>query len=324
MLAQPQRVNLPANAKRRGLARTVKPIQDETLHSYLSRLAHANRVPLPSLLAYLVPTWTGAMAFARVPAVSAEALAAVSRQPRLSLLYALPELRTGSAGEGLRLGGRALAGEPNVRRLACRRCMAARGIDSPVWCWRRHDQNVCLRHQRWIGRGVRDLSDQLDVSSLPEVAHAQHRHGRLVRRFGRQDVLAGFSAAEAINAEWLERKDYMEVHRRRLIVLHGPDWTIPSLGASVHAVTYPEAVALAGLLSSPHWHRLGASPRPQDARRFNDEVRHRVIRAYRGAPAGDPLNRWRCQEAVAWELAQRRGQAEPPSSTLNETTRAGE
>jgi len=260
------------------------------------------------------------MAFARLPSVSSEALAIVSRQPRQSLLYALPELRTSIAGEGLRVDGRTLANEPNVRRLACRHCMASRGINSPVSCWRRHDQNVCLRHQRWIGRGVRDLSDQLDVSGLPEVAHAQHQHGRLVRRFGRQDVLAGFTAAEAISAQWLERKDYMEVHRRRLIVLHGPDWTIPSNGASVHAVTYPEAVALAGILSSPHWHRLGISPRPQDAQRFNDEVRYRVIRAYRGAPAGDPLNRWRSQEALAWELAQRRGDTDPPHSTLNETT----
>jgi hypothetical protein len=81
VLTQPQRLNLPAGAKRRGLARPVKPVQDETLHSDLSRLCDANRVPLPDLLTYLVPTWTGAMAFARIPALSAEALAAVSRQP---------------------------------------------------------------------------------------------------------------------------------------------------------------------------------------------------------------------------------------------------
>ncbi len=320
MLTQPQRVNLPADAKRRGLARTVRPVQDETLHSYLSRLSNANRVPLPDLLAYLVPTWAGAMIFARVPAVSAETLAVVSRQPQPSLLYALPELRTGSAGEGLRLDGRTLAGEPNVTRLACQHCMASQSINAPVWCWQRHDQNVCLRHERWIGRGVRELSDQVDISGLPEVAHAQRRHGRLVRRFGRQAVLAGFTAAQTISVRWLERKDYMEIHRRRLIVLHGPDWTIPSNGASVHAVTYPEAVALAGILSSPHWHHLGTSPRPQDAQRFNDEVRHRVIRAYRGAPAGDPLNRWRSQESLAWELAQRRGKTDTPRNTLDETT----
>jgi hypothetical protein len=187
--------------KPRILPRRVSPIQDETTASYVSRLAAVNHLDPWILISYLdrgpvAGRWTQQRF--NVPLA---ALAAASGLLPAQLAYALPDIRSQLAElETLNLVGRTQTGEPNYRRPACRRCMAAKNISRAVPIWMRPDHNACLRHQLWIGQGVREPEDQVEIADLPEISQAQIRHRNLIRRHGHKRV--GFfyrDAQEAID-----------------------------------------------------------------------------------------------------------------------------
>lgn len=124
-------------SKLRSLPRTVAPVADETLASYLSRLAAANHVHPMDLREHLAPM----RGRTKTVLVQVDALAAVTGLASMTLLYALPELRNRDhASDAAIFKGRTLPRSPNTVRLACRRCMAAKNAHGPVTVWMRHDQ----------------------------------------------------------------------------------------------------------------------------------------------------------------------------------------
>jgi hypothetical protein len=105
------------------------------------------------------------------------------------------------------------AGEPPARlmpmatevRLACRCCMAAKGIFTAVTVLAWTDKNLCLQHQLWTGHGVAAIEDQADISGLPEIGQAQTRLSRLSRDRGPRSIWYTYQTAEAIT-DWSSRE----------------------------------------------------------------------------------------------------------------------
>ncbi len=123
----------------RPLPRFVAPFRDETISSYLPRLAAANRLAPAALRALL------AGSDRKDAPVPLARLAAVTGMPHAALAHAMPQICT--AGE---LIGLHIQNQPRARKgwsfAACRRCTAGR----PVTRWALHDDVVCGRHRRWI------------------------------------------------------------------------------------------------------------------------------------------------------------------------------
>ena len=227
----------------RPLPRQVRPFPSETVDSYLRRLAAANRLSADALRSHIAG---GQRRSIPLPIA------------RLSVLTNLPE-------HTLR---RALSGPPSVhdeqtgnisgvpRRAgvagpACQLCAFARGSTETVWCWKYPESVICLRHRRWASSLSAD--DQPDLNGQPDIIQAHLRHLRLVRRLGRDAVAAGYAQAREVCEDWLARAWHLDGYQQRMAIFHGPGWGRVWTSATVAAAMYPQAVALARLLSSPYW-----------------------------------------------------------------------
>jgi hypothetical protein len=278
------------------MPRRIPPVKDETVESYVDRLAAGNHLDARDLIDHLTKKrWQYTPGYHRIPL---DALAAVSGFSRTSLAYALPQMRPDAEHHQLHLTGRATAREPNHRRPACRRCMAGKGITSTVTIWARADQNVCLRHQLWIGPGVDSANHQLDVSDLPEIGRAQIRHDRLIRRFGHGRInyyyyyyYYYYTDAYEVD-DWSTRNRYVVCprnDRRRYLFNREQSEVLPfSYG---YAAQHPEVIGVLGVIVSPFWRRLAISDDPTDQQRFYAEIKKNGL--YSGNPeANTPLRRW--------------------------------
>lgn len=290
---QPQwRAHLLRTGPRRGLARTVRPVQDETIDSYLRRLAAANRITTTDLLTHL-----GGVLTTKITRIDLGALAVLSRHPPHVLAYAIPQLRAPHrASQDTTLRGRTVPGKPNIVRPGCRRCMATRGITQPVGVWTRHDQNICLRHQLWIGGAVTTPGDQVDLTGHPDIVHAQIRHTRLLRHHDHRLVKTCYALARQLLDDLTHRGyqlPYFEARDlRQTAHFHNRPWRISYNDPIHHAVNYPEAITLTELLTSPRWRPFALSRSTTDHHRFHTEFWRRLPTHY---PITQPhLPNFRC------------------------------
>jgi hypothetical protein len=262
----------------RPLPRFIAPFRDETITSYLARLATANQLAPAALRALL----TGSdRKDAPVPLVG---LAAVTGMPHAALAHAMPQICT--PGE---LAGLHIAGRPRARDgwsfAACRHCTAGR----PVTRWALHDDVVCGRHRRWISQDQTqpDLTDQLEILT------AHRRHRRLIRRHGRDTVMRAFRDAHHICLRWRLDGIPDTGYGHRMEIFHGPGWRDrdDDETQTSDAAAYPQAVALTRLLATPYWRKriLGKDwPLPEE---FETEVRRTVAPGYIWGIY--PRTRWR-------------------------------
>lgn len=275
----------------RPLPRRVSPVQDETVFSFLHRLAQANHIRSDELAAYHVIRHRRPWARARSRDVSLHALSMISGHTPFCLAHALPEIRPQLADQSaLRVIGRTTVNGPNRTWPACRCCMAAKGITTTVTVWTRRDQNVCLRHQLWIGQGVDRPEDQVDVADLPEIGRAQSRHRNLIRRHGPGRVRYFHPDAEEI-IKWSTEfpSDTRRWNRRRHFFAREKAERLP--WSYDFAACYPEVVALLSVLASPHWRRNAVSDNPADRQRFYRQTAANGIT--NSAPdRNTPLNKW--------------------------------
>ena len=254
--------------------RLVVPLQDETQFSYLARIAAANHVPDRAVWERVRnrPPDTD-----EDPHVRSRWIAALAGIDQQRLLAAVSDLQVGSTGPGgpLPVTGRPL---PNHARSAppCRFCAARRGAPSTrsvdpdralePEVWLSVEDNVCRRHQVWIGPDADSYDQQLDLHALPEVVQAQTRHQRLVRRRGRHEVFLAYTDAASIwwKLAWLH--DYSTERDQRLHRYASTD--IDPEDLDFHdplrrAVIYPETVALTALLANRYWRKKIVDRRPQ-------------------------------------------------------------
>lgn len=231
----------------RPLPRRVPPVRDETITSYLARLAQANRLD-PVALRHLL---TGSdRKDAAVPVARLAALTAIAPW---SLAHAMPQICTPPERAHVDVANRP---RPHARGevVACRPCTARAAGARPVTVWALHDQVVCSRHRRWVSEDT----DQPDLSNQPEILDAARRHHWLIRRHGRDTVMRAYRDARHICVGWrLEGYDHEHDpgYLRRMRIFHGPDWpdVEEDSDQTFEAANYPQAVALTRLLASPYW-----------------------------------------------------------------------
>jgi hypothetical protein len=228
-------VTTPGEQLRR-LPVPVRPVGRETIGSFMTRLARANSLRIPHLLA--LAAISGTRDF--TPATddtrgwsqpTPERIAALAGRPLPALAAAIPLLATMTP-----------ATSPPLR--ACGRCTAAKNINGMVIIRARPGDYLCTRHQQWL-RGPR----RPGLAALPEVTAAQRRHDKHAQDLPDAGTARAYQLASDVTAQWLEFRWHLaltdcwhERNRRLTATIPGPEM----LHADV--ITHPEMLAVARLL----------------------------------------------------------------------------
>jgi hypothetical protein len=226
----------PAEPLRR-LPVPVRLIARETTGSFLTRLAFANSLRVPHLLALAAITtdrrsFTPATDDTRGWAESTPArIAALAGRPLPELAAAIPLLATMTPADTAPLR-------------ACRRCTAAKNVTGMVILRARARDYLCVRHQQWL-RGIHRPS----LAVLPEITGSQRRHDRRTANVPDQDIARAHRQAQDITRQWLEggwhpalTERWHDRHRRLAAAIPGPKAVLADV------ITHPEMLAVARLL----------------------------------------------------------------------------
>lgn len=260
----PTMATLPVTAALQPLPRPVKPLRNETLDSYLDRLAAANRLHPDALRSYI----SGSSR--KTAPIALERLSLVCAQHRSVLQRALPDLSDDAQEERTQFRRR-----PSNRllvRRACRACAATHGALTPARCYLDWEDVVCLRHRRWRGDSHTAMDQQPSLAHQPEILYANRLHRKLIRRRGRAVAEAAYYEANRICEDWRQRFDRNEHFQRLMSGFHGPAWHVLEIDPTVEAATYPQVITITRLLASPEWRELPFGS-TDDLARFEAEVR---------------------------------------------------
>ncbi|MFF1742809.1 TniQ family protein [Streptomyces mirabilis] len=271
----------------RRLPCTVRPFHNETVQSFLTRLAEANHLRVDELRDYL-----GIRILKTTPVtVLLEPLSVVSGYPVSTLRLAMPEFIAAEYTDEPGLVERPLTARPqSLARPACRRCVRAAGITTSVNCWVTHEHNVCLRHRLWIGTGCQRSQDQADLRRLPRVCFAQRHHRNLLARHGRRWVHGRFREGRDIYLKWYEQREFASQREvvRRMIALASATRRPLAKDVILPAIFHPEIVAPTGLLASDRWERRRFAG-DGGLRRFVAEItRREALAGYELEETDDP------------------------------------
>jgi TniQ len=237
----------------RRLPITLPPAQNETVASWLHRLATVHGLPSGELRQHLHIGTRGAD-IDKVGHGLRRRLAAVTGHPVEALVWALPELRAPAADW------------PALRHLAQRACprCTVRYEGGPVRRLFAHREYLCVGHGYWIGPPdpTRDDPQPHLVTAVPELLAAQRRLDRAERRYG---WAATFDATAAATSICIDLRFGAEAHplwnrwERRLQLLMPTGYQRSLFIAAI----FPEVAALASVLAAAQW-RVPA-PRPDTA-----------------------------------------------------------
>lgn len=260
----------------RQLPLTTRPFHRETIGSFLTRLASANRIPIWHMLQLTAISLREQCQF--TPATddwlgwspsTPHQIAALTGRPLASLAITFPAV----AGF-LAHPARPPVPQPGKIQRACRHCAAAQNITSMVIVRARPHDYLCVRHCLWH-HDTRDI----DLRPLPQVTTAQRRHDQHVRTLPATDIADAHQQARNIIDEWITWSWHPALtsqwqHRLHLIgarnVWHPSPW--------LNAVTHPELLAVARLLLTARQHDI-------DTKR---EAPSRLSFPYQPCP-GEPL-----------------------------------
>ena len=285
----------------RPLPVTLRPLGGETVISYTRRLAEVNGLAPTAIfraLGQVIPgsghhlldhdAWLNDQAIARLEAFSA--------LPRHRLATVLPALRWGPP----RWFPPLPEGSPALRcyrpwpaaRPACRPCAlrACGGTTATVLVRPQASPLLCRRHLRWLG-GAAETA-QAGISAAPEILTAHRRYQQILARSSdRKWAAASIGAAWRITTHWAHdpyRRPRLRSRwqdRASRLGLTGPP--------SQPAVTFPEAVALAQVLTDPDWRRHVATVREWQLDRFYWRIALQLGEPSCRFPSrGDPIVTW--------------------------------
>jgi hypothetical protein len=285
----------------RALPVTLRPVGGETVNSYALRLSVANGlIPTAILRSLGQLTERSGHLLARDSWLNDQALArleAFSGISRLRLLRALPALRQGAPSSQLgplpddRPALHCYIPQPRPWP-ACRLCTLRGSLGTTPTALVRPPVSplICRRHRRWLGTS--DEPADTDISAVPEILTAYRRFQRL--RLNSSDLQ---TAADCIQAAWnITRVWAREPHCRPRLRARwraragnlGPDTALSS-----RVVTFPEAVALAEILTDPDWRHHVATVPARHAGQFYRRVCARLGEGTYQAPADDdPVVAW--------------------------------
>jgi hypothetical protein len=242
---------VPETAGLRALPVRVRPFPAETIGSFLSRLGHANSIPVPHLLQLAGVQLNDVRSFS--PATDdrlgwSEAapgrIAVLAGRPLAGLQAALPAL-TGPAASG---PSSSTSGRTGQLMRACPHCTATKNIDETVLLRGRPQDYLCLQHRLWH-RGLNNI----DLAIVPEVVHAQRRHQHRMSCHQAGDIARAHHDAEEIIGAWQD-DDYPALTDRWLERRHRlTGGYAPADPDSTAVVTHPELLTVVQIL-------LGATP----------------------------------------------------------------
>lgn len=237
----------------RPLPITVRPMGNETLVSYVCRLAQANGMFYTTLFRHIAPCVPGRHRLERTDAylnaAAIRRLSVLSGHSPQRLTRALPGLRTRMAND--------TAADPVLRwsfkfnpQRACRRCTLQRGWTGTIPVYNAPSRRICERHAVWT------YWEHHDLTATPEIVKAHRHFRRLVgtrpqalERYRRARQVLHLHGAEALPPHplvvrrWSERADRL-----------GIDWGGgPITFRCYELLRFPETVALTRFLSHPTW-----------------------------------------------------------------------
>ena len=227
----------------RPLPRRVTPVLNETVGSYIGRLAKANHMPAKNLWG-LVKERDDHRASAW-----ADSIASLSGIPVVSLRYAMLELCQPEDLATMNVIGRPRPGA--YQQAGCRLCAASANVVDldRIRVWARHEDVVCLRHGQWTGID----SASVDLSSHSEIVRANRLHRYLIRRHGRPEVHRVFIDVMKVYREEINDRSFGDPFDERMTRFRGGSWGYAFDNGLINACIYPEAVGLTRLLSSGYW-----------------------------------------------------------------------
>jgi hypothetical protein len=246
-------------------------INNETIGSYLDRLAAANHLHHDALRAYVAGDRR------KSAPIPLERVAILSGQSPTTLSHAIPELQ--GPNQFPKMHADLGPNERSLVRLACVNCMATHGITTPVQCRLRLEDIVCLRHQRWIGPDWMTHEYQLRLTNHPEIISANRLHRKIIRRHGRQAVVVANREATAIIVQWHESGKHLNNFHDHMRLLRPDQTMVPRTDTALEAATYPQIIALIRLLASPFWRELPLTTDTGLAQ-FTNEIRRTVAPSF--------------------------------------------
>ena len=225
------------NAAVRRLPVVAAPASSETTTSYLQRLAAINCVRLERLTAVLLP-----QDGRRTRRPDPQQLSRLTGWEPAILQRALPDL-----------GGR--TPDPHVYHpgtvFDCYRCTARRPGGRVVRLVKHHEP-FCTRHRLWYLH-PREPRPHFDISDLPEVIRAQHRHRRTVIRHGHDRTHDAFTAAQSF-IDQFAREVVISRHLDPVLDHLRPGWTRISWDEPIWRIaSYSTAVTITAFLLDPRW-----------------------------------------------------------------------
>jgi ubiquinone/menaquinone biosynthesis C-methylase UbiE len=278
----------PAEPLRR-LPVPARLIARETIGSFLTRLAFANSLRIPHLLA-LAAISTDTRSFS--PATddtrgwaesTPDRIAALAGRPLPELAAAIPLLATMKPAD-------------TVPLRACGHCTAAKNVTGMVIIRARARDYLCLRHQQWL-RGIHRPS----LAALPEVTGSQRRHDTRTGNIPDEDIARAHQQARDITGQWLATgwhpaltERWHDRHRRLTAARPGLREILTDV------IIHPEMLAIACLLlGSQHapvrpgqiTGSLGfdypSRPHPRDPLQLylaDEQLLRSALNRYRGGP----------------------------------------
>jgi hypothetical protein len=281
----------PSRQTARALPFPLAPLPAETTVSYLRRLAAANTVPLTAIINQIGHGPSQRIPAQRDLALNPSAwtrLGVMTGRSPAALISALRPAATSARRAVAPLPPRLTITTPRGRQIAaaCHHCLARRGIlDGQVKIWLDPVTHLCHRHRTWL----RDR--QFDISILPELVRAQHRHNRLAARHEPEHLAAAWTTARDIIEGWRRSPFHPMAVRFRtrhdLLTAHHHLSSLP-----LDAASYPESVHLTALIADPDWHAASRGNR-DDHERFLREANPRLnTEDLHHADVDDPLLTW--------------------------------
>jgi hypothetical protein len=262
------------------------PAHDETLASYVSRLATLHGMPVRDLWDQLsIPRPGG-----RRRDIQPDRLATITNRPPRHLGWALPELRDPAPEWAL------WRHQPQP---GCPRC-DARHDGGPVWRLLPQHRYVCTQHDYWIGPpDAGQSATPLHDERLTDIVAAQHQHRRLLARHGGaavfDAVLTGFLIC---GHSWTHPPcgpTTKAVRRwaRRADLLIPPGSELRTFTASrLFAAIYPEAAGLAAMIASPIWRHRARGDTSQQGEFLAEACRRIGVSAEENDPGHQAIIHW--------------------------------
>ncbi|MFJ8391864.1 TniQ family protein [Streptomyces sp. NPDC094144] len=277
----------------RPLPLRARPMKNETVVSYVARLAAANDFPASLLFRTIGDCVPGKHVLdrdARLNPAALDRLSVLSRTPAEHLSRTLPTLK--SPPQYLPLATdrpviRFFRGYPHPVP-ACRICTLRHGPATAVaWGYRSLHRFVCITHRRWLGD-----PPHLDLTAAPEIVTAQSQYAEIAARLGYNATAKTLVEAWQVTSRWANEKRHPALIAR---------WTdraaaIGAVGPGPGSVRFPEIVRLMEITGNPDWRRHVAMVQPPQLDNFYRHIARRIGTEPDAFTTGhgqkDPLSEW--------------------------------